>query len=86
MLQAAEADLKALRLISPTGNNAVEKYEQVLQLAHDNPQAEAGLAEVVNRYLSLADEAGNEHDYAKAETYLANAEAILPNHTGQGLR
>ena len=34
LLAAAEADMKARRLTSPAGNNAWEKYQQILESSH----------------------------------------------------
>jgi tetratricopeptide (TPR) repeat protein len=80
LLKSAAADLAATRLSSPVGNNAVEKYEQILKLAPGNAEAEAGLAQVVGRYLKLANGASRVHEYAKANRYLAKAEMLQPTN------
>ena len=53
LLAAAEADLKARRLTSPAGNNAWEKYQQILSLSPSHPDAMAGMERVIESYMQL---------------------------------
>ena len=55
LLSAAKKDVEALRLTSPKGNNAVERYRAVLGLDADNAAAVAGLGDVVGKYVRLAE-------------------------------
>ena len=48
LLAAAERDLAARRLTSPTGNNAWEKYQRVLELSPANPEAMVGMERVAS--------------------------------------
>ncbi|MDX1519161.1 MAG: hypothetical protein R3318_03495, partial [Gammaproteobacteria bacterium] len=82
LLAAAQEDIQALRLTSPTGNNAVEKYHDVLQLEPLNQQARSGLRQVADKYLELMDGALNKHELPKARNYLAKAAYVDPAHPG----
>jgi formylglycine-generating enzyme required for sulfatase activity len=73
MLTAAERDLAAMRLASPKGGNAAEKYRRVLDLAPDNTAARKGLDRVVGKYVKLCDEAVSVLSFDKAEAYLDRA-------------
>ena len=70
LLAAAEADLAARRLTRPAGNNAWEKYQQVLSLSPAHPAAMAGMARVMESYLALFDEALAQGEFDKAAAYL----------------
>jgi tetratricopeptide (TPR) repeat protein len=78
LLAEAEDDLQHDRLTSPKDNNAVQRYRAVLDRDPGNEAARAGLTRVVSRYVTLADGAMGAGKIAKAETYLAKAEAIAP--------
>jgi tetratricopeptide (TPR) repeat protein len=79
LLAAAEADFAALRLTSPQGTNAVEKYREVLTLDADNAQARAGLVTVLERYIALANEASAKGSFDTATAYLERAKSVLPD-------
>jgi hypothetical protein len=49
LLSEAQADLDALRLTAPAGDNALEKYRKVLELAPDNITARQGLQNIAER-------------------------------------
>lgn len=80
LLQAAEKDIAALRLTSPDGNNAVEKFHRVLETDPDNRRALQGLDQVVRKYISLMNHAIDSGNIAAAGNYLAKAEAVNPAH------
>ena len=75
----AEAELKALRLTTPPGNNAFETYEQILELEPDNTVASGGLQRIVQRYVELADQVAVQGDFDKAELFLERAQAVIPD-------
>jgi tetratricopeptide (TPR) repeat protein len=79
LLTGADANLAALRLTSPKDDNAVDKYRQVLVLDNDNAQANAGLNNVVERYIALADEASAAGDFDKAGAFLDRAAFVVPD-------
>ena len=71
LLAAAERDLAARRLTSPVGNNAWEKYQQVLELEPGNQDALTGLQRVIESYRNLFGAALEREEFDKAEGYLA---------------
>lgn len=64
------------RLMSPYGNNAYERYLEVLQLDSANEVALRGLEEVFLRYITLADSALRQGKYDEAATLLNRAESL----------
>jgi len=78
LLADAEADLAALRLTSPRGRNALEKYRQAEQLDPGNSGAEAGLRRIVGRYVALAGKAESAGRLDQATAYLDKAAKVLP--------
>ena len=70
LLAAAEADLKARRLTSPAGNNAWDRYQQVLELQPTNPDAIKGMERVIEGYMELFSAAVEQEDFDKAAGYL----------------
>ncbi len=80
LLLAAGNDLAAARLMSPAGQNAYEKYRQVLVMEADNRAARRGLHEIAQRYLALAGAASEAGQFERAQTYLAHAAKAAPQH------
>jgi TPR repeat protein/serine/threonine protein kinase len=78
LLEASE-DFDALRLSSPKGNNALEKYRSVLEIAPDNHEALTGLEAIVSAYISLANIAANDGNYDEALEELQKADKVLPD-------
>ena len=76
LLAAAEADLKARRLTSPAGNNAWEKYQQILSLSPSHPDAMAGMERVIESYMQLFGAEVEKEDFDKAEGYLARIDEL----------
>jgi len=82
LLRAAGQDTEALRLTSPEGNNAVEKYQQVLGLDPENREAATGLYTVAGKYIELMDAALTREDWIQARNYLGKAVDVEPSHSG----
>ena len=80
LLSGAKQDLDALRLTTPAGNNAVEKYRAVLQIDPGNAEARNGLDRVVDEYLRMMKNALQGNDLASAGEYLDKAMRINPDH------
>ncbi|GMQ90009.1 MAG: hypothetical protein BMS9Abin10_0351 [Gammaproteobacteria bacterium] len=78
LLAEAEEDFRARRLTRPPGNNALERYREVLALAPDNAQAQRGLRALVDRHLQRAARAAEAGQFGEAQRYLAQAAAIQP--------
>ncbi len=80
LLAEAARDLAALRLTTPRGSNAVEKYEAVLALDPGNDAARQGLNAVSDRYVDLATTALARGQLAAARRYLELAQSIAPDN------
>ena len=79
LLVAAEADVKARRLTSPAGNNAWDRYQQVLGIDPANPDAITGMERVIGSYMELFSAAVEQEDFDKADGYLATIRALHPD-------
>ncbi len=80
LLEEAANDIQSLRLTTPDGNNAVEKYQQVLQLDPFNQQAKQGLTDVAGKYLGFMRNSLYKNDLPKAEHYFTKASSVDPFH------
>ena len=80
LLRQADADLDALRLTRPPGNNAVERFNEVLAIEPDNEKARAGMERVVLAYAELAERALTEEDFSAAQRYLDKGASINAQH------
>ena len=79
LLDAAEDDLKARRLTSPAGNNAWDRYQQVLELQPTNEDAIKGMERVIESYMELFGSALEQEDFDKADTYLGRIRELHPD-------
>ncbi|MGE3849999.1 MAG: protein kinase [Gammaproteobacteria bacterium] len=82
LLFAAGNDLAALRLTTPPGQNAHDKYQEVLRLEPGNAEALRGLADIGARYVELARQALNDDDLARATSHLDQATLVAPETPG----
>jgi serine/threonine-protein kinase len=80
LLRGAEAALAEDRLQNPKGDNAYEKYREVLRLDPKNSQAKQGLLNVASRYLALGQGALADGRQDEAEKHVARAASIAPHH------
>lgn len=80
LLDAATTDMEALRLTSPEGNNAYEKYRQVLALEADNAVAHAGMKNVAGEYLKLAHKSLKQREILQASSYVDKAISVYAEH------
>lgn len=80
LLAEAAKDVAGLRLTTPRGSNAVEKYETVLALDPGNDAARQGLSAVSDRYVDLASTALARGQLAAARRYLELAQSIAPDN------
>ncbi len=79
LLNDARADIEQLRLSTPPGNNALEKYRQVLALDGQNQEAKNGVRKIVETYAELGKQAAQRKDYERASFFIDQALAIAPN-------
>ncbi len=82
LLSAARSNISELKLTSPLGNNAYEKYQTVLNLDPQNPEALNGLDKIVDEYIRLMDNALRKNDIVNARIYLQKGRNINPQHYG----
>lgn len=78
LLQQADADINALRLMTPEGDNAYERYQQILMLDKDNESALQGMQTISDRYVQLAYGAMNSGNRGLAGVYLNRARKVTP--------
>ena len=81
ILYSAKQAFADNRLQQPAGNNAYERYQEVLQLDPGNAVALEGIQEIAQRYVALADAAMALGQYDNAEAYLIRAmriNSVLP--------
>ncbi|MGI9303670.1 MAG: protein kinase domain-containing protein, partial [Gammaproteobacteria bacterium] len=78
LLALAAQDMKASRVTSPAGANALARYREVLKLEPSSPQAEEGMTAVANHLLGSAREAIVREELRAAQIQLELAAAIRP--------
>ena len=78
LLFGASSDVAALRLMSPSGQNAYEKYRAVLAIEPANDEALKGLHTLSDRYLALASRALDAQQFERATEYVNNAARAAP--------
>src|SRR5688572_17613028 len=76
ILYAAKQAFADNRLQLPRGNNAYDRYQEVLELDPGNEVALAGIQEIAVRYVALADAAMALGQYDNAEALLIRAMRI----------
>ena len=76
LLQEADALLKAGKLTTPKGANALEKYNQVLFMQPLNRAANEGLKKIIGKYIDWAKSRLSAGDLRKAEQFLTRAEQV----------
>lgn len=80
LLDAAQADINALRLTSPAGNNAQEKYNRILVMEPGHVYALKGLDDIVSKYIRLMDQTLAKNNIPLAEKYLEKAAGVKADH------
>jgi formylglycine-generating enzyme required for sulfatase activity/tRNA A-37 threonylcarbamoyl transferase component Bud32 len=76
LLSNAKVDVNNNRLTSPAGNNALEKYQQVLTLSANNSEAKAGITAIVSKYLGWAKSQITAGNLTKAQGYVDKGYSI----------
>ena len=69
-------------MTTPAGNNAVEKYNDILDLDPSNAEALNGLDRVVDEYIKLMDHSLLDGDIPSAYNYLNKGSRVNPDHSG----
>jgi hypothetical protein len=78
MLYEASLAFEDGRLLFPAGDNAYDRYQEVLSFFPDNPIALQGIEDIVTRYVSMANSAIENAQFDDAAEYLARAASIRP--------
>ncbi|MGH8567205.1 MAG: hypothetical protein ACREXU_04105, partial [Gammaproteobacteria bacterium] len=78
LLQGAREDLRADRLITPEGQNAYDKYRQVLALEPGSRAAAQGIQSILDRYLALVYQEIEANHLPSAQRLLSRAASISP--------
>ncbi len=82
LLKGARSNIKDLKLTSPLGDNAFEKYRTVLNLEPENVEALNGLDRIVDEYIHFMDHALETDDIPKARNYLQKGVHVNPDYYG----
>ncbi len=80
LLIEAERAIEANRLSSPPGDNALEKYREIIELDPGNRAAREGQVRVADRYLELAKDAVRERRVRSARRYVDKVQQFAPGH------
>ena len=80
LLQQADAALAAGNLITPEGESAADRYRAALKLNARDPRAFNGLEQVIDRLVTQAEEALQDHRLDVAQQLADQARAISQNH------
>ncbi len=78
LLADAGNDIKASRLIAPAGNNAVAKYQEILDLEPENSSAQRGLDSIAEMLMHRTRSALESDDLENAEELLEQVKALNP--------
>ena len=84
LLAAANAKLQKSKLLRPIGDNAYEKYNQVLALDASNRLAKLGIIKIIKKYQSLAQQQLAQNNYNVAISYINSALTIRQKFDKQG--
>jgi serine/threonine protein kinase/tetratricopeptide (TPR) repeat protein len=79
LLEQAEADVKADRLIRPQGQNALMRYRRILAIAPDNQEAKQGIESILAHYVSLAKDSLAKDDTVNLERNITDILTVDPD-------
>ena len=74
----AEEQVRAQRLTTPKGNNALETYREILQLKPEHKEALDGIQQLKTQYVQLAEKVKRQGEWEKADDYYEKALSIDP--------
>ena len=80
LLSKGQQSLDDFRLLTPEEDNAYGYYRAVLLLDPANDDANEGIQEIVDRYITLARTAANQHENARARRYVTRGLRIQPEN------
>ena len=76
LLASAEEAFEADRLVSPPGDNALERFESVLAIDAQNEEADAGIRRIAERHVELAEKDIAAYNFDQAESLIDQANTI----------
>jgi len=79
LLSSAEDLFRQKKFISPPGNNARKRWQDVLRLDQNNTRAKQGLTRITKHFVSMAEKQIESEEFDEAEISLQVAEGITPN-------
>ena len=79
LLARAEQQIASSKLTTPTGNNAYETYQAILQLDAQHSAALASIEQIKSLYTAWAEQALQRGDFQRAETIYTKALSISPD-------
>lgn len=79
LLAQADDAMRRDRLLFPESDSAYAYYTQVLELDEENSDAKAGLAQIVDRYGTLAERAFERRELGRVEQFINRALRVAPN-------
>jgi len=80
LLRGAQNALERDALTTPPGDNAYDKFREVLSLDAGNREAKSGIQATAARCIQLARESLERGDLTAADGYLAQARKVSPRH------
>jgi TPR repeat protein len=81
LLSLAERQMAEGRVDDPAGDNALETYRQVLNVAADDPQALAGLDDIARYFLDKSRESAEAKHYQEAKDMIDRGLRAVPQHS-----
>ncbi len=78
LFKAADSAIIARRFLIPVGNNAYEKYRQIIEIDPGNERATEGINKIGERYIALSNSAIRNKKFDEAEKSLSAAESVVP--------
>jgi type II secretory pathway predicted ATPase ExeA len=78
LLSKGQQSLDDFRLLTPEEDNAYDYYRAVLLLDPANDDANEGIQEIVDRYITLVRTAAAQHENARAKRYVTRGLSIQP--------
>nr|MBS0020739.1 hypothetical protein [Gammaproteobacteria bacterium] len=81
LLDQAHAQLKAEKLTAPPGDNAAESYREVLSIDRDNKPALAGLEQIVQQFVQLAEQRYRKGDLVESLALIEQGLGFAPEES-----
>lgn len=80
LFEQAQVQWTSEKLLSPTGDNVYDTYQQILKRVPHNAQAQAGILKIAHHYQQLAQKAQQEGQLVESLKMIKNGLQVAPNH------